>query len=110
MRRRGGLDAAHRPLADARRRVLQAIEVAGDEPLAGPAILLRVSDPAAEAKTRGGPGADRAGSPDDQALLYPALHSLEADWGLKTAWLPDADGVPHRTYTKRCLLPCRLGR
>jgi hypothetical protein len=69
-----------------------------------------MTDPAAEAKTGNGPGADRAISPDDQALLYPALHSLEADWDLEAAWLPDANGVPRRTYTKRRLLPLRLGR
>jgi hypothetical protein len=78
--------------------------------MTGSVIFRRMTDPAAEAKTGTGPGADRAISPDDQALLYPALHSLEADWGLKAAWLPDANGVPHRTYTKRRLLPGRLGR
>jgi hypothetical protein len=109
MRRRSGPDAAGRPLADARRRALQAVDVPGYEPLTGPEILRRMTESAAEVETGPGPGADRAISPDDQALLYPALHSLEADWKVQATWVADADGMRHRTYRRRQLLPRSRG-
>jgi hypothetical protein len=81
------------PLSAERRRVLDALD--GDV-LTGPAIARRV----------------RTGKSDsaDQALLYPALYSLEARWKLQAEWLPGRDGVRHRTYRKRRLLPRRAGR
>ena len=42
---------------------------------------------------------------DPIPLLYPALHSLEADWKLQAMWLSDANGVRRRIYRKRRLLP-----
>lgn len=94
-------------LAGERKRVLDALR---GEDLTGPAILRRMSEPstAAEAGAAGGtePGGAAGGSESrDQSLLYPALHSLEADWRLKAAWLPDAGGVRRRTYRKRRLVP-----
>jgi len=45
----------------------------------------------------------------DQAYLYPALYSLEAGWRLRAAWRPGPDGVRHRTYRRRSLIPHRAG-
>jgi hypothetical protein len=94
-----------------RKRVLDALR---GEDLTGPAILRRMSEPstAAEAGTPasaqlGGAAVDS--EPRDQSLLYPALHSLEADWRLEAAWLPDAGGVRRRTYRKRRFGPHLLG-
>jgi hypothetical protein len=95
-------------LAGERKRVLDALR---GEALTGPAILRRMSEPptAAEAGSAGGAkpgGARRAASePADASLLYPALHSLEADWRLEAAWLLEAGGVSRRTYRKRRLVP-----
>ena len=76
------------PLSAERRRVLDALDV---DVLTGPAIARRVHT-------------DRLDSAD-QALLYPALYSLEARWKLQAEWLPGQDGVRHRTYRKRHLRP-----
>jgi hypothetical protein len=99
-------------LAGERRRVL---EVLRGEALTGPAILRRMSEPptAAEGDSAGGAqsGDSEPGGaePADASLLYPALHSLEADWRLEAAWLPEAGGVRRRTYRKRRFGPHLLG-
>jgi hypothetical protein len=85
------------PLARERGLVLEALD--GDV-LSGPAIAHRLGSSA---------GAGRTTEPADQALLYPALYSLEARWKLQAEWLPGADGVRHRTYRRRRLLPGRAG-
>jgi len=49
----------------------------------------------------------------DQAFLYPALHSLEADRRLQATWLPDAGGGSRRAYRRRRplpSLPCAMRR
>ena len=95
-------------LVGERQRVLEAL---GGEALTGPAILLRMGEPptAAEGDSAGGAqsGDSEPGGaePADASLLYPALHSLEADWRLEAAWLPKAGGVRRRTYRKRRLAP-----
>ena len=90
-------------LAGERRRVL---EVLRGEALTGPAILRRMSEPSTAADAGAAGGAEPGGAePADASLLYPALHSLEADWRLEAAWLPEAGGVRRRTYRKRRLVP-----
>jgi DNA-binding PadR family transcriptional regulator len=78
-------------LADKREEVLHAIDLLGQQRPTGPAIYRRMLD--------------RPDPSTDQSLLYPALHSLEADWQIRADWVPDAGGVRHRTYRKRRLLP-----
>jgi len=85
-------------LAGERKRVLDALR---GEALTGPAILRRMS----ERSTAADAGAAGRAEPGDQSLLYPALHSLEADWRLEATWLPEAGGVRRRTYRKRRLVP-----
>ena len=80
-------------LADERRRVLEAL---GGDALTGPAIFGRID-------------AGRLAHSGDQAHLYPALYSLEAGWRLRAAWRPGPDGVRHRTYRRRSLIPHRAG-
>ena len=101
MRRNKGPAAADTPLEAARKRVLQAVDVLGPEAMTGSVIFRRMSDRSAETET----GAGRGIQPGDQSLLYPALHSLEADWEVQAAWVTDANGIHHRTYRKRRLLP-----
>ena len=84
-------------LARERERVLEALD---GEALSVPAILRRM----AERSTGGEAGALHGAEASDQSLLYPALHSLEADWKLQARWLSDANGV-RRVYRKRRLLP-----
>ena len=74
-------------LAAERNRALLAL---GDESLTGPAI---------SGLTRMEP------RPNDESLLYPALHSLEAGWTLQAAWVADSGGNRRRTYHRRRLLP-----
>jgi hypothetical protein len=47
--------------------------------------------------------------PADEALLFPALHGLEASGRLDASWIPDSTGRRRRTYRRRRLLPRRLG-
>ena len=90
-------------LVGERQRVLEAL---GGEALTGPAILLRMGEPPTAADAGAAGGAEPGGAePADASLLYPALHSLEADWRLEAAWLPEAGGVRRRTYRKRRLAP-----
>jgi hypothetical protein len=108
MSRIDGPNPVKAPLADERRQVLEALD--GDV-LTGPAIAHRMDErptetEAAPAATGGAHGST---SPGDQALLYPALYGLEANWQLQAGWLPDAQGGRHRTYRKRRLLPRRAG-
>ncbi|MGD0863637.1 MAG: hypothetical protein ABSA21_12940 [Candidatus Limnocylindrales bacterium] len=92
------------PLADERKRVLAAVKDLGCELLTGPVIFRRMHERSTEARPEAGP------NPGDQSLLYPALHSLEADWSVQATWLSDANGIRHRTYRKRRLLSRRLVR
>jgi DNA-binding PadR family transcriptional regulator len=46
----------------------------------------------------------------DQSLLFPALHSLEADGRLTAEWRLGTDGRPRRTYRRRRLIPVRIAR
>jgi DNA-binding PadR family transcriptional regulator len=85
----GSLAPGDASFGEHRRRVLEIITELDGEPLTGPSILRRV----------------RERSTADESLLYPALHSLEADWVIRAEWQTDADGVGHRTYRKRRLLP-----
>ena len=92
MRFRGGSrsGSADAPLAAALKRALETVDAAAPEPLTGPAILKLEGEPPA---------------PVDERLLYPALHALEADWKIRAEWATDAQGVRHRTYRMRPLLP-----
>jgi DNA-binding PadR family transcriptional regulator len=90
------------PLASERRRVLEALE---GEALTGPAISRRMHLPWTGAES----GTEHAATEGDQSLLYPALHSLEADSTLQSEWLSDASGIRHRTYRRRRLRPRRFG-
>ena len=80
-------------LADERRRILDALDGGA---LTGAAIIGRVA-------------AGRPARPGVQAYLYPALYSLEAGGLLRATWQPGPDGVRHRTYRKRSLIPHRAG-
>ena len=94
-------------LAGERQRVLDAVEDLEGVVPTGPVVFRRmyerstVAEP--DARTEAGP------IPGDQSLLYPALHSLEADGRVKAIWMSDANGLRHRTYRKRRLLPHRPG-
>jgi hypothetical protein len=107
MTRNKGPVAADTPLAAARKRVLRAIDVLGSEAMTGSVIFRRMSDQggARAAGVGADLGADRALPASDQSLLYPALHSLEADWKVQATWVANADGIRHRTYRRRRLLP-----
>jgi hypothetical protein len=87
-----------KPLADERKRVLEALD---GEALSGPVVFRRIRERSAwpEGEARHGM------EPGDQSLLYPALHSLEAGWKIQATWQSDAGGTKHRTYRKRRLLP-----
>ncbi len=85
-----------KPLANERRQVLEALD---GEAMTGPAVFRRMRDRSIGDGLRDGV---KAG---DQAFLYPALHSLEADRKLQASWLADAIGGPRRTYRRRRLLP-----
>jgi hypothetical protein len=87
-------------LAYERERVLEALD---GEVLTVPAILRRMHERSTGAEA----GAVHGAEPGDQSLLYPALHSLEADWKLQARWLSDANGMRRRTYRERRLLPRR---
>jgi hypothetical protein len=99
-RRDPGADATH--MARERERVLRALDGAS---LSGPAIsrLTRQQPSGASALDAG------TALSNDQGLLYPALHSLEAGWKLQATWQSDVSGTKHRIYRKRRLLPRRLG-
>jgi DNA-binding PadR family transcriptional regulator len=75
-----------------RHQILAAL--AGDA-LTSSAVARRLPAPAAET---------------DQSLLFPALHSLEADGCLKAEWRSGPDGLLHRTYRRRRLLPTGVAR
>jgi DNA-binding PadR family transcriptional regulator len=79
-----------RALAAERRQVLEALNGGA---LTGPAVMRRISE------TSGA-----AAAPGDESLLYPALHSLEAEWRLTATWQSDAQGKPRRSYRRRRLL------
>jgi DNA-binding PadR family transcriptional regulator len=79
-------------LATERDRVLEAL--AGDS-VSSAAVARRMHG-------SGGGGAT-------EALLFPALHGLEASGRLDARWIPDSSGRRRRTYRRRRLLPCRLG-
>ena len=102
MSRSDGAGEGAKPLADERKRVLEALD---GEALSGSVVFRRMRE-----RTNGA-GAVNAGhaQPGDQSLLYPALHSLEAGWKLQATWQSDASGTKHRTYRKRRLLPRPLG-
>jgi DNA-binding PadR family transcriptional regulator len=74
-------------LSEERKRILDALS--GDN-LSGPAISRRTR---AESRS------------NDESLLYPALHSLEAGWTLQASWVADSAGNRRRTYRRRRLLP-----
>jgi DNA-binding PadR family transcriptional regulator len=80
-------------LAVERRRVLDALRAGRGEALTGPAINLRIGGSSTTHLTTA-----------DEHLLYPALHSLEADWRLEAMWLADAGGRRRRVYRRRRLL------
>jgi DNA-binding PadR family transcriptional regulator len=92
-------------LARERKRVIEALEALDGQDPTGQAILRRLRERSTDAEVNTGDGS----RPADQSLLYPALHSLEADWLVQAKWLPDANGRQHRTYRKRRLLPSRRG-
>jgi DNA-binding PadR family transcriptional regulator len=79
-------------LATERRHVLEAL--AGDR-LNSSAIARSIHSSAGET---------------DQSLLFPALHSLEADGRLTAEWQLGTDGRQHRTYRKRRLVPFGIAR
>ena len=91
-----------KPLADERKRVLEALD---GEALSGPVVFRRIRERSTWPEGEAGHGME----PGDQSLLYPALHSLEAGWKLQATWQSDAGGAKHRTYRKRRLLPRPLG-
>jgi len=96
------------PLADERKRVLAAVKDLGCELLTGPVIFRWMHERLIDAEP--GERPEAGPNPGDQSLLYPALHSLEADWSVQATWLSDANGIRHRTYRKRRLLSRRLVR
>jgi hypothetical protein len=98
MSRSEGRGEGAKPLADERKRVLEALD---GVTLSGPVVFRRMRG------RSNGAGALDAGpaQPGDQSLLYPALHSLEAGWKIQATWQSDAGGTKHRTYRKRRLLP-----
>ena len=102
MSRNDGPGEGAKPLADERKRVLEALD---GEALSGPVVFRRIRERSAWPEGEAGHGME----PGDQSLLYPALHSLEAGWKLQAAWQSDAGGTKHRTYRKRRLLPRPLG-
>ena len=96
---RGSHDSA--PLADMRQEIFRLIDRQGPQAPTGPAILRQLErGPAAETASPA-----RQLPPGEERLLYPALHSLEADWKIRADWVTDASGIRHRTYRMRRLLP-----
>ncbi len=96
-------DGARRGVANpafVRRQVINAL---GDDVMTGPAIFRRIRERSEEVSTASGDGVQ----PNDQSLLYPVLHSLEAGWKLHATWQSDASGASRRTYRQRRLLPRR---
>jgi len=90
------------PLVRERNRVLEAL---GRETLTGSVVFRRMRE-----RSNGAVALDAGRAhPDDQSLLYPALHSLEAGWKLQATWQSDASGTKHRTYRERRPLPRPLG-
>lgn len=104
MSRADGRGADAGELAAERRRLLQALD---GEVMTGPALFRRIRERSAETETETGVG--HAVAKDDESLLYPALHGLEASWRLQAAWLADPTGKRRRIYRKRRLLPGRSG-
>jgi hypothetical protein len=92
--------------ANERKRLLAAVEDLDGANATGPVIFHRVHERLTDTEPEEPPEAGP--KPGDQSLLYPALHSLEADWMVQATWLSDADGIRHRTYRRRRLLPRRL--
>jgi hypothetical protein len=95
-------------LAGERQRVLDAVEDLDGVVLTGPVIFRRMHERLTDAEPAARPEAGP--NPGDQSLLYPALHSLEADGRVQATWVSDANGLRHRAYRKRRLLPHRPGR
>jgi DNA-binding PadR family transcriptional regulator len=89
-----------------RKRLLAVLEDLDGANATGPVIFRRMQERATGAEPQGGPEAGP--NPGDQSLLYPALHSLEADGRAEATWQSDAEGIRHRTYRRRRLLPRRL--
>jgi hypothetical protein len=104
MRRILGAHSGAGSLSAERSRVLEALD---EDVLTGPAIARRMDGPSTNAAARAGTDGEQAANSGDLALLYPALYSLEARWKLQAEWLPGTDGVRHRTYRRRRLLPRR---
>jgi DNA-binding PadR family transcriptional regulator len=98
-------DVIGRTTLEQQRRLVLAV-VAGQDggALTGPAILRRLGEQSAD-----GP-ADDGGAVTNESLLYPALHGLEADWTIRAEWQVGSDGVRHRSYRARRLLPRIAGR
>jgi hypothetical protein len=90
-------------LADERQRVLDAVEDLDGVVPTGPVVFRRMHDRSTDAEPGARPEAGPI--PGDQSLLYPALHSLEADGRVEATWVSDANGLRHRTYRKRRSLP-----
>ena len=98
MSRTDGAGEKSARLACERERLLEALDC---ETLSVPAILRRLDERSTGAEV----GAEYGAGPSDQSLLYPALHSLEANWRVQARWLSDTNGRRHRIYRKRRLLP-----
>jgi len=86
--------------SDLRRRALDAIDDLGGGTATGPAVLRRMR----ERSVAGGRGTGDSPPQADEPCLYPALHRLEADWVIASAWRVGPDGRVHRTYRTRRLL------
>ncbi len=93
-----------RELAAERTRVLRALD---GEAMTGPAVFRRIRE--RSAGTQAGTDIGQSVAKDDESLLYPALHGLEASWRLQAAWSSDASGKKRRIYRRRRLLPGRFG-
>jgi hypothetical protein len=89
-----------------RKRVLAAVEDLDGGPPTGPVIFRRMQERATGSDS--GERPEAGPNQGDQSLLYPVLHSLEADWRVQATWQSDAKGIRHRTYRRRRLLPRRL--
>ena len=98
MNRSDGSGAA-RSLAAERKRLLAVVEDLDGANATGPVIFRRMRECATGAEPQGGPEAGP--NPGDQSLLYPALHSLEADGRAEATWQSDAKGIRHRIYRRR---------
>ena len=100
MSRSEGRGEGAKPLADERKRVLEALDGGA---MTGSAIFRRIRERSAGGEAE----ASESAQSGDQSLLYPALHSLEAGWTIQATWQSDAGGANHRTYRRRRLLPRR---